>query len=208
MKRLTENLKQKWYIWLVSCLFGLQVLVILVFRDNSYIQIHDNLDLFMAHYQMIRLNHAFFSHNVSMPMLHGIDRDLLGSEFIIYNLLYAIFPNIVAYFIGYLFKIAIGFCGFILLAKEIYADRYDRYRPIIIVLAAAYGMIPVFPAYGIAFTSVPVIVWLLIRLYRTEDVKRRLPLYAGYSYIRSYPIFRTMVSLFFATWYAHFCLYG
>ena len=179
LKGLTESLKQKWYVWLVAFLFGLQVLVILIFRENSYIQIHDNLDLFMAHYQMIKLNHAFFAHNVTMPMLHGVDRDLLGSEFLLYNLLYIIFPNIIAYFIGYLLKIAIGFCGFILLAKEVYKERYESLRPIIIVLAAAYGMIPVFPTYGIAFTSVPIIVWLLIRLYRTEDIKKRLILYLG-----------------------------
>ncbi len=179
MSKLLGSIKEKWYIWLAGALFALQVLVILIFRDGGYIQIHDNLDLFVAHYQMIKLNHAFFAHNVDMPMLHGISRDFLGSEFLLYNFLFVVFPSCVAYYVGYLLKIAIGFCGFILLSKEVYKERYSGYRPIIIVIAMAYSMIPVFPAYGIAFTSVPVIVWLLLRLYRTEDFKKRMLLYLG-----------------------------
>jgi len=115
MSKLLGSIKEKWYIWLAGVLFALQVLVILIFRDGGYIQIHDNLDLFVAHYQMIKLNHAFFAHNVDMPMLHGISRDLLGSEFLLYNFLFIILPSCTAYYIGYLLKIAIGFCGFILL---------------------------------------------------------------------------------------------
>ncbi len=179
MKGIIGSIKEKWYIWLVGALFMLQLSVILIFRDGGYIQIHDNLDLFMAHYEMIKRNHAFFSHGVTMPMLHGINRDLLGSEFLLYNFLYIILPNWVAYYAGYIIKIAVGFLGFILLAKEIYGQKYNDIRPITIVLAAAYGMIPVFPTYGIAFTSVPIIVWLLVRLYKEEAFKKRLILYLG-----------------------------
>ena len=185
MNGLLETFKKRWYIWLIGSLFGLQLLVILIFRDNSYIQIHDNLDLFMAHYQMIKLNHAFFTGHATMPMLHGVDRDLLGSEFLLYNLLYVIFPNCAAYFIGYILKIIVGFCGFVLLAKEIYRENFLKYRPIIFVIAAAYGMIPVFPTYGIAFTSVPIIILLLIKLYREKETKKKLVLYLG---IFCYPL--------------------
>lgn len=179
MKKFCEKVLAKWYLYLVGGLFALQALIFLIFRENSYIQIHDNLDLFMAHYQMMKLNHGFFAHNVEMPMLHGINRDLLGSEFSLYNILYVIFPNFWAYIIGYALKIAIGTFGFILLAKDVYGDRYEKYRPLIWVIASAYGMIPVFPTYGIAFTSVPIIVWLLKKLYETEELKKRIILYVG-----------------------------
>lgn len=179
MKKLVSKVCEKWYLYLVGGLFALQALVFLIFRENSYLQIHDNLDLFMAHYQMMKINGGFFAHNVNMPMLHGVNRDLLGSEFSLYNILYVIFPNLWAYLIGYALKIAIGTFGFILLAKDVYKDKYEQYRPIIVVIAAAYGMIPVFPTYGIAFTSVPIIIWLLRRLYFTEKFKKRIVLYIG-----------------------------
>lgn len=179
MKKFVSKVSEKWYLYLVGGLFALQALVFLIFRENSYLQIHDNLDLFMAHYQMMKINGGFFAHNVNMPMLHGINRDLLGSEFSLYNILYVIFPNLWAYLIGYGLKIAIGTFGFILLAKDIYRDRYEQYRPIVVVVAACYGMIPVFPTYGIAFTSVPIIIWLLKRLYATKELKKRIVLYVG-----------------------------
>lgn len=185
MKDFGKKLLDKWYLCLVGGALLLQVLVFVVFRDESYIQVHDNLDLFMAHYQMIKLNNAFFSHNVEMPMLHGISRDLLGSEFLLYNFLYVVLPGIWAYLVGYALKIAIGAFGFILLAKDVYKDSYDRYKPIVIVVAVSYGMIPVFPTYGIAFTSIPLIIWLLRRLYFTESFKKRLILYVG---VFCYPI--------------------
>ena len=170
MAKFKESIKQYWYRYLIGILLGLQALVFIIFRDESYLQIHDNLDLFMAHYQMMKLNHGWYAHNVTMPMLHGIDRDLLGSEFLLYNVLYIIFPNIVAYFIGYALKIIIGIWSFNLLFKEILSEKYDKYRPIVLVCAAAFGLIPVFPTYGIAFTSVPLIVYYLVRVYREPGI--------------------------------------
>lgn len=176
---------KKWYLFLVGLLLIVQAVVFLVFRENSYIQIHDNLDLFMAHYQMLKNNSAFFGKDMSVPMLHGISRNLLGSEFLIYNLLYVIFPNFWAYLIGYALKIAVGMFSFILLAKDIYRDRYEANKPIIVLVAASFALIPVFPTYGLAFTSVPLIVWLLRRLYYTKEFKKRLLLYLG---VFTYPL--------------------
>ena len=128
----------------------------------------------MQDYQMMNNESAFFAHNVQMPMLHGVNRDLLGSEFLIYNFLYVILPNFWAYMAGYALKIAIGIISFILLARDVYKEKYDEYRPILVVIATAFGLIPVFPTYGLAFTSVPLIIWLLRRLYYTEELKKRV----------------------------------
>lgn len=165
MTKIINSIKEKWYIYLVSALFLVQALVFMIFRQDSYLQIHDNLDLFMSHYQMMKVNNGFFAQNTTMPMLHGVDRDLLGSEFLLYNLLYIILPGFWAYMAGYALKIAIGMWSFNLLFKDILGDNYKKYSPVILVTAAAFGLIPVFPTYGIAFTSVPLIIFLLRRLY-------------------------------------------
>lgn len=185
MKKVVEKISAAWYMYLTGILLGLQVLVFLIFREKSYIQIHDNLDLFMAHYEMIKREGAFFAQNVEMPMLHGINRDLLGSEFLLYNILYLILPNFVAYMVGYFLKIAIGIFSFILLAKDVYKEEFNKYKPLVIVVAAAFGLIPVFPTYGLAFTSVPLIIWLLRKLYFEENFKKRILLYVG---VFAYPL--------------------
>lgn len=185
MKKFIEKIGACWYLYFTGILLLMQALVFLIFRENSYIQTHDNLDLFMAHYEMMKRQGAFFAQNVKMPMLHGIDRDLLGSEFLIYNLLYVILPNFVAYMVGYFLKIAIGIFSFILLCKDVYKEKYEQYKPLIVVIATAFGLIPVFPTYALAFTSVPLIIWLVRRLYFTEDFKKRLLLYLG---VFAYPL--------------------
>lgn len=184
MKNLKDSVIKYWYFYLVGVLLAVQALVFLIFRDESYLQIHDNLDLFMGHYQMLKLNGGWYAHNTNMPMLHGINRDLLGSEFLLYNVLYIIFPGIWAYLIGYGLKIAIGMWSFILLMKDVYKDSYIKYRPIIVVSSAAFGLIPVFPTYGIAFTSVPLIILYLRKLYYGNN--NRILLYLA---VFCYPIF-------------------
>ncbi|WP_022765723.1 DUF6044 family protein [Butyrivibrio sp. XPD2006] len=174
---MNHKIKKYWYMYLTGTLLLIQAAVFLVFRGESYFQIHDNLDLFMGHYEMLKKAHLWFAHGVDAPILHGVSRDLFGSEFNLYNFFYIILPTYWAYLAGYAAKIAIGMISFILLAKDIYKERYENYKPLVIVIAAAFGMIPVFPTYGIAFTSVPFIVLFLRKIYFAESVKERLPWY-------------------------------
>ena len=174
-----NNRKSSWYRYFTAALLILQAAVFLVYRGNSYFQIHDNLDLFMAHYEMLKKAGLWFAHGKDAPILHGITRDLFGSEFILYNLFYILLPGVWAYIAGYAAKIAIGIFSFRLLANDILGERRTEYRPLIALISVAFGLIPVFPAYGIAFTSVPLVVWLLRRLYLAETLKERLPYYIG-----------------------------
>ena len=165
MERLKVFIVKNWYILFVAMLLCMQAGVFLIFREGSYIQVHDNLDLFASQLQIMKNTDTFFAHDVLLPMLGGISRNNFGSEFSLYNILFYLLPNFWAYMAGYAFKIAIGIFSFCLLAKDVYGDTYEVYRPLVLVIATAYGLIPVFPAYGIAFTSVPLIVYLLRRIY-------------------------------------------
>ena len=165
MERIKTFVLKKWYILFVALLLCMQAGVFLVFREKSYIQVHDNLDLFASQLQIMKNTDTFFAHDVLLPMLGGISRNNFGSEFSLYNILFYFLPNFWAYMVGYALKIAIGIFSFCLLAKDVYGDKYENYRPLVMITATAYGLIPVFPAYGIAFTSVPLIVFLLRRIY-------------------------------------------
>jgi hypothetical protein len=180
-----SSIRKRWYLYLTGALLAIQAAVFLIFRGESYPQIHDNLDLFMAHYEMLKKWHLWFAHGATAPILHGVSRDLFGSEFTLYNIFYIILPGFWAYLAGYFAKIAIGIVSFMLLAKDIYKSKYEEYKPIIVVVAVAFSLIPVFPTYGIAFTSVPLIVLLLRKLYLAGTVKERIPLYIGVFF---YPI--------------------
>lgn len=171
MERIKAYWKDKWYILFVALLLCMHAVVFLTFGENSYIQVHDNLDLFVSQLQMLKNTGTFFSYgDVLLPMLGGISRNNFGSEFSLYNILFFLLPNFTAYMAGYTLKILIGIFSFSLLVKDIYGDAYVKYRPLAWIIGTAYGMIPVFPAYGIAFTSVPLLVFLLRRIYRKPSV--------------------------------------
>ena len=76
---MNHNIRKNWYMYLTGTLLLLQAAVFLVFRGESYFQIHDNLDLFMGHYEMLKKGHLWFAHGVDAPILHGVSRDLFGS---------------------------------------------------------------------------------------------------------------------------------
>lgn len=164
-------IKRKWNpcLTIVILSFLAQLLVMTLWRDHSFVSIHDNLDLFIAHNKMMKDQGIFFAKDGIAPMLGGISRNLLGSEFFLFNFLFYIFPPYTAYVSGYFLKIAIGFLGVQLLAKEYYREKYEEYRSLLWLIGAGFGMIPVFPAYGICFTSLPLLACLLLKIVKTEN---------------------------------------
>ena len=169
MKKCKDYVYKNWYWLFVFGLLALQAIVFLIFQENSYLAVHDNLDLFVAQLQILKNTDTFFAQNAVLPMLGGVSRDTFGSEFSLYNILFYLLPAFWAYMAGYALKIVIGIFSFCLLTKDVYGEKYSTYRPLIIPIAAAFSMIPVFPAYGICFSSIPLIVWLLRRIYDKPD---------------------------------------
>ncbi len=166
--------KQAWFLWLTKYWFlfpiaGFLLLeggVFLYFGEKSYIAVHDNMDLFLAQFQMLKNTDSFWKHGVDIPFLGGISRDNLPSELSLYSVLYMIFPTFTAYVLGLLLKAVLAIVSFRLLAKELYPEKYMHYRPIIYMTGFIYGILSVFPAFGFAFASMPLAAYLLIRIYR------------------------------------------
>ena len=53
MKRFLGWLDRRWYLFLAGGCIGAELLVFLIFRENSYFTVQDNLDLFVAHFQVL-----------------------------------------------------------------------------------------------------------------------------------------------------------
>lgn len=171
MKKLT---RQKWFLWITKYWFLFPIAGFLLFMagvffgygERSYIGVHDNMDLFLAQFQMLKNTDSFWKHGVDVPFLGGVSRDNLPSEFSLYSILFMIFPTYAAYVLGLLGKILIGMFSFCLLGKELFPEKYMTYRPIVYMTGFTYGIIWFFPAFGFAFASIPLCVWLLLKIYR------------------------------------------
>ncbi|MCM1264169.1 MAG: DUF6044 family protein [Butyrivibrio sp.] len=188
--------QKKWFLWLTKYWFIFPIVGFLIFEggvflyygEKSYISIHDNLDLFVAQFQMMKNTGTFWTHGADVPFLGGISRDNLPSELSLYTMLYMIFPSFTAYIIGLLLKAVIGLVSFKLLLKELYPDKYNAYRPIVYMTGFVYGIVNFFPAFGFAFASIPLAAYLLIRIYRKPSARLYLallfyPLISYFSYI-------------------------
>lgn len=178
--------QQKWFVWVTKYWFLFPIIGFLLllagvffgYGESSYIAVHDNMDLFLAQYRMLKNTGTFWKHGVEVPFLGGISRDNLPSELSLYSMLYMIFPTYIAYVLGMIGKIILGIFSFRLLAKELYPERYMIYRPVIYMVGFAYGIIWFFPAFGFAFASIPLCVYLLIKIYRQPEIGWYVALFA------------------------------
>ncbi|GFI46776.1 hypothetical protein IMSAGC019_02096 [Lachnospiraceae bacterium] len=169
MKKLISH----WYLFLVLGFLLFAGLVFVLCGENSIIAVHDNLDLFIPQYQMMKDTGTFWAHGVQAPFLGGVSRDTLPSEFSLSTVLYMVLPAYPAYIAGYFLKILIGIFSCILLAKDFLGKEgtYGRCRPLAWVLGLAYGALNVFPAFGIPFASIPLVVFLVRRIYQDPSPK-------------------------------------
>lgn len=170
-----------WYWWIVLLLLIGELSVFLFFGEDSYIGIHDNLDIHIADYQILRLNNAFFSHGKELPLLGGIDRNFLLSELSLYSLLYMLLPNFAAYITGYFLKILIALGSGILLGRDILKEKYEDYAWLVVLGSLTYGLLPLYPAFSFSFASVPLFIYLIRRI-RDKKGKR----YFGFLFL--YPL--------------------
>ena len=131
--------QKKWFLWITKYWFIFPIIGFLLFEggvfffygEKSYIGVHDNLDLFVAQFQMLKNTNSFWKHGVDVPFLGGISRDNLPSELSLYTMLYMIFPSFTAYILGLLLKVVIAIVSFRLLIKELYPERYNDCRPVV-----------------------------------------------------------------------------
>ncbi|WP_029323130.1 DUF6044 family protein [Butyrivibrio sp. AE3004] len=172
MKGLAGKILSRWYICLIG-LFMISVFAMyMIVGENSYIAVPDNLDLFVAQYKMMKNTGTFWAHGADVPFLNGISRDNLPGEFYLYSVLFMIMPAYPAYVVGYILKIVIAIASCLLLFKDFLPD--EKPGDIAWICSFAYGILNLFPAFGIPFASIPLAIYLLRKIYRIGFKKEAL----------------------------------
>ena len=160
-----QKVFRNWYFLIVLGIVFLQLAVFLIAGEShTFIGVHDNLDIHITDYKLLKDNNAFFSQGKTIPLLGGIDRNFLLSEFYAYSWLYMILPNFAAYITGYFLKIFIALFSGILLGKDLLGDKYKRYEWAVVLFSFIYGLLPLYPAFSFSFASLPLLVFIIRRL--------------------------------------------
>ncbi|MBO4456607.1 MAG: hypothetical protein J5802_02720 [Butyrivibrio sp.] len=157
-----KSFSRNWYWAIIGGILLIQLItVIIAGESHTYIGVHDNLDIHITDYKLLKDNNAFFSHGKTIPLLGGIDRNFLLSEFYAYSLLYMVLPNFISYVAGYFIKILIALFSGILLCKDILKDKYEKYEWAVVLFSFIYGLLPLYPAFSFSFASLPLLIWIL-----------------------------------------------
>ncbi len=173
-----RKLISHWYLVITVGFLVFAALVFVLSGENSIIAVHDNLDLFIPQFQMMKDTGTFWAHGgAQAPFLGGISRDSLPGEFYLYTILYMFLPAYPAYVLGYLLKIVIAIISCVLLAREMFGDSYGDLKPLVYMMGLCYGALNLFPAFGIPFASIPLVIYLTLKIYRTPSFKWYLALF-------------------------------
>ena len=159
-----KKVLSRWYLLVIGGFLLAAMAVFLLCGEDSVIAVHDNLDLFIPQLQMMKNDHSFFSHDAYVDFLGGISRDTLFSEFYIYTILFMLLPAFPAYVAAYFLKILIAIAGSVLLGRELLGEKYKSQQALVWLCGFAYGILNVFPAFGIPFASIPLLLFLLVKI--------------------------------------------
>ena len=171
------RIKKNWAVLITGLLFLVQIIIMYAAGESVYASTHDNLDLHILDYHLLSENHLFFGKGGVLPVLDGVSRDYFFSELSAYSWLYMLLPTHYAYITGYLLKTAMGTGFTILLAKYVLRERYQNYRSLVWLAAYAFGSLPLYSAFAWYFTSIPLVIYLILRIYETPHFKWYLALF-------------------------------
>lgn len=185
MKTGTKRFSPTWYGILIALFFAGAAILYGYAGANgtAVIAVADNLDLFTAQYRMLKNTGTWFSQNVVSPFLGGVTRDDLPSERNLVALFYMLLPDYAAYIACKAAKVVLAIVSFRLLAGELMTYSEDerirgREKAVITCTGFAYGILDLFPAYGISFSTIPLALYLFLRLGRTPWKDRKKTLFS------------------------------
>lgn len=170
-KEWNKFIGKNWAVILVLVIFAIEAVIMYAAGEHVYAGIHDNLDLHVLDLHLLSENNLFFSHDGVLPKLDGISRDYFFSEWSLYSFLYMLLPTEYAYITGYLLKTVLGVWFSLLLAKYVLKENYEKYRNLLWLCAFAFGSLPLYSVFSWYFVSIPLVVYLLLRIYDTPHIK-------------------------------------
>ena len=73
------------------------------------------------------------------------------------------------------------------LARDWYGEEFEKYKPLAAMFGLSYGVLNMFPAFGIPFASIPLALYLLRQIYRRPSAKWYVALFC-YPFLSYFPI--------------------
>lgn len=173
--------RDNWGIICITSFLMVTLIYVIVNGENIYLPVHDYLDSHPAYMKMLQDNDLFCKIDATVPMLHGISRNFFYSDLKAYTWLFMIMPTFPAIVAGWYVHIIIATIGFYCLARTVYGENLKD-KNLVLLCGFVYGIIPSYIPCAFAFASLPLLMALLIKLYKKFDWRYLLGLFI-------YPVF-------------------
>jgi len=161
-----KKISTKKYFALGTLTTLVSTLLLALIGSNGLVVSEKMRDFYIPIFKAINTSGNVFSQNAVVTSLSLTDRDLLFHETAIVNLLFLLLPALMAIIISFALKMLVAITGTFLLNKELMGEKAEDTRFIALILGVALGLIPVDPYYYLAFASLPLILFLILRLRR------------------------------------------
>lgn len=165
------NRNSFWFFISISALI-LYLLPLILYGEDVYIRIHDNLDITVPSLKILANSGMIFAGSMeSIPnMMGGLPRLVYGSEF---NYLLWLFVFVKPFTAMYINEILIHFVAYfsmIRLLQSILDDYKVEFKSAIMHLASLlYALTPFFPATGLGVALLPYALLLFLKIRSHED---------------------------------------
>lgn len=191
------KIKNNWSYLCVAIYIGIVFSFVGMYGENIILQVHDFLDGSLIYEKVLTDYKLLFDNDGIVPMLGGVSRHYMGSEFNVKTWIFVLFPTFYAIIIHYVFSIVVAVFGSVLLGKSILGESWLEYKHIVIACGFMLGILPVYPTGQLWFVSLPLLFTWLFRLYRSGEKKY-------YLFIFLYPVLSSFI--FFGVFICGFIL--
>jgi hypothetical protein len=163
----------------IVCVGLVYLLPFIFFGENSYITIHDNLDITIPWFKMFRDNNLFFKFNVPTKQFDGLSTLYYGHvNYSVSVLLYAAFNIFTAYVINYSLGLVFGFVSMFVLLRWFGVSANTS-----MLIALCYAVAPT--SLMIPTGTLPFIVFIFLKLVNMQKFDWKITLLVFYPFFSS-----------------------
>jgi hypothetical protein len=144
----------------------------MIFGENNYIRVHDNLDITVPSLKILANSGMIFSSSMeSIPnMMGGLPRLVYGSEFNYLLWLFVFFKPFVAMAINEVLMHTIAYLSLYLFLTYILRDKPIDFKFLIIHTSSLlFALTPFFPATGLGVALLPYALFLFLKIRAHEE---------------------------------------
>jgi hypothetical protein len=143
----------------------LLIIPYMVLGHGVYIQMNDQLDGEVLNY-IYGAKYLFSGSGIIPELMNGASTISMTPPAPVGLIFYRVLSPFAAFAVMHAFVIAVGYIGMYLLSKELTDSSFISF-----ITAGLFVYLPFYPVYGLSIPGQPLLVWALIRIYKTNGRK-------------------------------------